>query len=456
MNTDPLTENQDLPIDRDGVTAEVSDEPVKNVDREVPDRSIDNTPDNLEATSNQPISQDIPPEEITEDASDNSDDHNFKSYQLNQQEIPTNSPQVVNDQVSNTKSFSEIESIPTIDQLKLALRKIVDYFSEEITQINEEKKQLHLDMISLQERMAKLEESIKFKFDGLVKDALKQDDIVWDEDNKECQKYIEQAKLWHSKTEELYTSVVTAIADCGDSINKCGELMQEINKENSTLYKSLLNRYESLEIIKRMLERLREPVESLKKSTLPSKELLRLREQDLVDLLLSQNDEAEAKEILAKEIKETCDKRYKSVREWRDLAEKLEDQWLSFIEKKLLPVLDGIYEGKHHAEHLVDELRPSYQTQICQDKLSAWLKTYVDLENILLETLRNLDINQMSVVRGQLADYERHEPLTTEPDPRLPYESIKEVTRNGYEYKLPDQEQPSILRTAQVIVVKNN
>ena len=91
MNTDPLTENQDLPIDRDGVTAEVSDEPVKNVDREVPDRSIDNTPDNLEATSNQPISQDIPPEEITEDASDNSDDHNFKSYQLNQQEIPTNS-----------------------------------------------------------------------------------------------------------------------------------------------------------------------------------------------------------------------------------------------------------------------------------------------------------------------------------------------------------------------------
>jgi molecular chaperone GrpE (heat shock protein) len=58
-------------------------------------------------------------------------------------------------------------------------------------------------------------------------------------------------------------------------------------------------------------------------------------------------------------------------------------------------------------------------------------------------------------VRGQPVDYDRHEPIGTEPDSNLPHESIKEVTRNGYEYKLPDQEQLLILRSAQVIVVKN-
>ncbi|MFN5854403.1 MAG: nucleotide exchange factor GrpE, partial [Pseudanabaenaceae cyanobacterium] len=294
-----------------------------------------------------------------------------------------------------------------------------------------------------------------FKFDALIQEALKQDDAVWDEDSEECQKYIEQAKLWHSKTDALYTSVSTAISDCVNRIDECGDLMQEINKENLTLYKSLLDRHKSLELSKRMLERLREPIELLKKASLPLEQLLRLQKQELVDLLRSQTEEAEAKKILAKKVKETGDTRYKSIREWRDLAEKSQKQWLNFIEKKLLFAFDGISDGKPYAQHLVDELRPSYQTSTCQKKLDDWLQTYLDLENILLEALKNLDITPMSVEIGKPVDYNLHEPIATEPDPNLDHESVKEVTRNGYEYKLPDQEQPLILRSAQVIVVKN-
>lgn len=479
MNTDPdlSTENQDLPTNQDETKTEETIEAVKNDNQEILDKPLDNTPENPEDTPDHPITQDAPHEGLTVNVSDHLDVlKSIQDEELSQQEISTNFPPVVNDQVSITKPSSGIQSVSTFEQVGQALQVIVksikslseinsqmrikvDRVIKDNTQLHfeltQENKQLRSEIASLNERLAKLEESTKFKFDALVQDALKQEDAVWDEDNEECQKYIEQAKLWHSKTEALYTLVLTAISDCGDRIDKCGDLMQEINKENSTLHNSLLDRYKSLELSKRMLERLREPIELLKKSTLPSEQLLRLQPQDLVDLLRSQNDEAEAKKILAKKVKETGDTRYKSIREWRELAEKSQKQWLNFIEKKLLFALDGINDGKPYAEHLVGELINNYKIPSCQQKLSAWLQTYVDLENILLETLKNLDITQMLVVRGQPVDYDRHEPISTELDPDLPHESVKEVTRNGYEYKLPDQEQLLILRSAQVIVVKN-
>ena len=456
MSTDPSTKNQDLPTNQDGAPTEESNETTKDIVQVSSDESIHNSEAHSNALTE--MNQEDTPEEATENVSFNSEQSNFikiKDEKSDDQlEVDFNDPQLFKKAINKFKLESDRLSKNNA-QLEMKMDRILrenDKFHLDLTEKN---KQLCLEIASLNERLAKLEESTKFKFDGLVKDALKQDDAVWDEDNEECQKYIAQAKLWHSKTETLYTSVLTAISDCGDRIDKCGDLMQEINKENSTLHNSLLDRYKSLELSKRMLERLREPIELLKKSTLPSEHLLRLQPQDLVDLLRSQNDETEAKKILAKKVKETGDTRYKSIREWRELAEKSQKQWLNFIEKKLLFALDGINDGKPYAEHLVDELKPSYQTSTCQKKLDDWLQTYVDLENILIEALKNLDITQLLVARGQPVDYDRHEPIGTEPDSNLPHESIKEVTRNGYEYKLPDQEQLLILRSAQVIVVKN-
>jgi molecular chaperone GrpE (heat shock protein) len=119
----------------------------------------------------------------------------------------------------------------------------------------------------------------------------------------------------------------------------------------------------------------------------------------------------------------------------------------------LLPALDGINDGKPYAEHLVIDLKGSYQTASCQEQLSNWLQTYSDLEDILLQALRSLDITMMHTEVGQPVDYDRHEPIGTEPDSTLPHEHIKEVTRKGYEYKIA--EQSLLLRNAQIIVVKN-
>ncbi len=465
MSTDSPTSSQD-------VTTEGANNSVQAPSAEV----IDNTPDNPETSSDDlhQTSQDDTPEEITGSlpCDDSMKDEEFKNQEKLDSSSQASPDEVVlaQDDLANVSgiNFSDpqlfekaikkfkVESERLFEknaQLDLKMDKILQENTRFHLDLTKENEQLHLEITSLNERLAKLEESAKFKFDGLIQAALKQDDLVWDEDSEECQKYIAQAKLWHSKTEELCTSVLTAISDCGDRINQCSELMEEINKESPSLYNSLQDRYKSLELSKRMLERLREPIELLKKSTLPSEQLLRLQAQDLMDLLRSQTDENEAKKILAKKVKETGDTRYKAIREWRDLAEKSQKQWLNFIEKKLLPALDGINDGKPHALDLVAELMNRYKIQSSQEKLSSWLQTYKDLEDILLDALKSLDVTQMLVVCGQPVDYDRHEPIGTEEDPNLPHESIKEITRNGYEYKLTDQS--LILRSSQVLVVKN-
>ena len=337
----------------------------------------------------------------------------------------------------------------TLDDIVRAFNEILAQISDLSCKYDEKSKELD----SVKEELNKLKEMSKSEFDELIRETLEKDEQSLREDQQECQVFINQAKLWQSKTETLCTSILSAISRCSDRIKQCDELMEQFKTETPSLYKSLQSRYESLQLSNRMLDRLREPLDLLNKSSLPAEYLFRLQMSDLVELLRSQTDEAEAKKILAKKLKEAGDARYKLIREWRDSAEKLQKQWLHFIEKKLLPALDGINDGKPYADHLVTDLKESYRTSSCQEQLSNWLQTYSDLEDILLEALRSLDITMMQTEVGQPVDYDRHEPISTEPDPKLQHEHIKEVTRKGYEYTIA--ERSLLLRNAQIIVVKN-
>jgi molecular chaperone GrpE (heat shock protein) len=341
------------------------------------------------------------------------------------------------------------ENLAQISDLSAKYEQILEKYDEQRKELDSVTAELNL----VKEELNKLKEMSKSQFEELIREMLKQDAQSLHEDEQECQSYIDQAKLWQSKTEDLSKSVLGAISGCSDRIKQCDELMEQFKTETPSIYKSLQSRYESLQLSNRMLDRLREPLELLKNLALPPEHLFRLRMSDLVELLRSQTDESQAKQILAKKLKEAGDARYKSIREWRESAEKLQKQWLHFIEKKLLPALDGINDGKPYAEPLVIDLKESYQTSNHREQLSNWLQTYSDLEDILLQALNSLDITMMQAEIGQPVDYDRHEPIGTEEDLNLQHEHIKEVTRKGYEYKI--EERSLLLRNAQVVVVKN-
>jgi|JFJP01.1.fsa_nt_gi molecular chaperone GrpE (heat shock protein) len=341
-------------------------------------------------------------------------------------------------------------SLAQTSNLSARYEDLLGKYDEQSKELDSVKEELNL----VKERLNELEKMSKSEFDELIQETLKQDAQSLSEDEQECQGYIDQAKLWQSKTEALSKLGLFAIDKCGDRMKRCDELMEKFKTETPSLYKSLQSRYESLKLSNRMLERLRDPLEMLNKPNPLSEHLFRLRMSDLVELLRSQQiDKNQAKQILAKNLKEAGDARYKSIREWRDSSEKLQKQWLHFIEKKLLPALDGINDGKPYAEHLVIDLKESYQTSSYQEQLSNWLQTYSDLEAILLEALNSLDITVMQAEVDQPVDYDRHEPIGAEPDDTKEHEHIKEVTRKGYEYKVA--ERSLLLRNAQVVVVKN-
>ena len=66
-----------------------------------------------------------------------------------------------------------------------------------------------------------------------------------------------------------------------------------------------------------------------------------------------------------------------------------------------------------------------------------------------------MNVRPMTIQIGEMVDYMQHEPFDTVQDPSLPTEAIKEEVRSGYEYWLSDSQAPTVLRAAQVVVVKN-
>ncbi len=426
--TDDPIDSGDASISNDISVNTQTDDPIDSGDGSISQENKDNLKESEDITAKDSVQMES--------------NTNFPIQVISNQRYTQSHPaEVIN---ANFNHFST-----NISELFTKYEQILGKYNEQSKELDSVKAELNL----VKEELNKLKEMSKSQFEELIREMLKQDAQSLHEDEQECQSYIDQAKLWQTKTEKLSKSVLGAISGCSDRIKQCDELMEQFKTETPSIYKSLQSRYESLQLSNRMLDRLREPLELLKNLALPPEHLFRLRMSDLVELLRSQTDESQAKQILAKKLKEAGDARYKSIREWRDSAEKLQKQWLHFIEKKLLPALDGINDGKPYAEPLVIDLKESYQTSNHQEQLSNWLQTYSDLEDILLQALNSLDITMMQAEIGQPVDYDRHEPIGTEEDLNLQHEHIKEVTRKGYEYKI--EERSLLLRNAQVVVVKN-
>jgi molecular chaperone GrpE (heat shock protein) len=136
-----------------------------------------------------------------------------------------------------------------------------------------------------------------------------------------------------------------------------------------------------------------------------------------------------------------------------ELADKRQKTWLDFIGKQVLPILDGIIDGKNHTSILVDELREQYQES--DSKISEWYNTYLTLSSTILTMLNGLSVYRMDIEPGMKIDFERHEPSSVEADPGMENEQIKEISRDGYDY-VEHNGNRQTLRVARVVVIKNN
>ena len=145
--------------------------------------------------------------------------------------------------------------------------------------------------------------------------------------------------------------------------------------------------------------------------------------------------------------------RYLLVSDAQTRVQKLRKGLLGFIEKQVLPVIDGLDDGEKVSRQLVESLSAGNSMQ--QEHLGVWMGTCGNLRDVLINLLEGVEVRKMTVETGKPVDFDRQEPFDTEPDPDLNTEDIKEVSRNGYEYSAGKEGKFLVLRPAQVIVVKN-
>lgn len=293
------------------------------------------------------------------------------------------------------------------------------------------------------------------EIEKLVQNACERAQVSLKDDERELNDYYNQLQHWKGLIKTLRGEIISATQVCYDRIKECGKVMKDFLPSRLDLQPRLQGRYEGLELIEKMLVRLQKPADALSDDEILDLQLPSVSKQELIDLLdvqMNVNEET-AHQLIEKKLQDVGNLRYQSIRKVRDLAEELSKRWLNFIEKKVLPILDGIDDGERYSEPLVNELKndnPKLEPQ-----LAAWFQTYSDLRKTLIDALQKVGVQRMDVKTEEPINYNRHEPFDVQQDPKLPNESIKEVTRHGYEYKDYSESEFKVLRNAQVVVAKN-
>lgn len=273
------------------------------------------------------------------------------------------------------------------------------------------------------------------------------------DDEKNIELYLKNAGFWLERGKRLKPMIKEAAGATDEVIANSNKILESLPEE---LNKALGSGQQGLNIIGRMLQRLvnqDDRLESLVEEIELADNFKELEEDEWMKLLEGEKNEKSAQKKINKNLDIIRRSNYKLVSKAGELADKRQKRWLDFIEKQVLPILDGVIDGKNHTSILIDDLRE--QSQESESKLSEWFNTYFTLSSTILTMLNDLGVYRMDIEPGVMIDFERHEPSSVEADPVMENEQIKEISRDGYDYVAHNGNRQT-LRVARVVVIKNN
>lgn len=285
--------------------------------------------------------------------------------------------------------------------------------------------------------------------DGLITLAQQQEEDGRSEDRAALEGYLSEAKIWNQQGESLKARLKPALEACQGVLDDSTKARETLPPE---LREKLQGRQQGLELILKMLSRLPEKVPDFVQPVTPAPPIA-IGGAAWREILREVSSEEEARKRINDKLGKQGMERYQTVVENRGHAEKNRKGFLSFVERQLLPILDGIDDGERHSASMVEQLKVANRD--ASGSLDNWFQTYAKLRNELTLMLDQVKVSVMKVEPGVPIDYERHEPFEIEPDEKLLNEQVKSVVRNGYEYEATDEGVRRILRPAQVVVVKN-
>jgi len=221
------------------------------------------------------------------------------------------------------------------------------------------------------------------------------------------------------------------------------------------LEERLQKSHQGLQIVGRMLKRILEQEARWKELSEDSgapPEFKGVSAARVEDLLKGVSGEEAGKRVILGELQSAAEANQRVVLDANALMEKTRNRLVNFVDRQVLPLLDGVSDGIRNLSVVHGELPK-------ESKASPEWKSFLQCHDLtkktLDEVLFNIGIQRMEITVGMPIDFKRHEPFEAESAPELEDESVKEVLREGYEYTWENSEK-HVLRPARIIAVKNS
>ena len=288
---------------------------------------------------------------------------------------------------------------------------------------------------------------------GLIAQAKDEEQECIKDDEKSIKLCLKNAGFWLERGKRLKLMLKEAADSTDEVVANSNKILESLPDE---LKKALESSQQGLNIIGRMLQRLvnqDDRLKSLVEEIELADNLKALKEDEWMKLLEGEMNEKSAQKKINKTLDTIRRSNYKLVSKAGELADKRQKTWLDFIGKQVLPILDGMIDGKNNTSTLIDELMEQYQES--GSRLSEWFNIYLTPISIILTMLNDIGVYRMDIEPGMMIDFERQEPSSVEADPVMENEQIKEISRDGYEYDAHNGNRQT-LRIARVVVIKNN
>jgi DNA repair exonuclease SbcCD ATPase subunit len=288
---------------------------------------------------------------------------------------------------------------------------------------------------------------------GLIAQAKAEEQEYIKDDEKSIKLCLKNAGFWLERGKRLKLMIKEAADSTDEVVANSNKILESLPNE---LKKALESSQQGLNIIGRMLQRLvnqDDRLKSLVEEIELADNLKELKEDEWMKLLEGEMNEKSAQKKINKTLDIIRRSNYKLVSKAGELADKRQKTWLDFIGKQVLPILDGIIDGKNNTSTLIDELMEQYQES--GSRLSEWFNIYFTPISTILTMLNDIGVYRMDIEPGTMIDFERQEPSSVEADPVMENEQIKEISRDGYEYDAHNGNRQT-LRIARVVVIKNN
>lgn len=302
----------------------------------------------------------------------------------------------------------------------------------------------------LEEENGKLSE-----FDKLIHEATEMELQHFKTDQEELERYSENLTYWTHRLENVIADLEVAAGDCQSQWqNLSKQIIEQLENLTDSNYVSLINgRLNGIDlVVNKMMVRLLERAKSIAPESIQDSPLMTMTALEWEELVANQQEQALIIKELSRKHKKLGNDRYKVITDVRNSADRSHKKYTTFIEKQVLPIIDGIVDGFKNSLPLKTTIPNGKEYVRCFGML---MQSYHILYNVLMQVLNKSGVYEITVNRGDPIDYERHEPFDMEPDGELSNELIKDAIRSGYEYVYKEGKPNRVLRPAQVVVVKN-